>query len=243
MDSKVDDPFGRLIRKLELLAPLDDADRDAIRALPFRRRVVSSQAFLLREGDTATDCSLLIEGYACRNKTLNDGARQIVSLHLPGDLLDLQHLMLQVADHNLQTISPAIIVCIPAGRLRTLVQERPTIGQALWRDALIDASIFREWVLNVGRRGARMRIAHLLCEFMTRVETAGLGTPEHFHLPMTQEVIADATGLTPIHVNRMMSAMRADGLLDRNGRELRIANWAGLRAAAGFDPLYLHQIG
>jgi CRP-like cAMP-binding protein len=243
MASKDVDPFGRLIRKLERLSTLDDADRDAIRRMPFRTRALPPHAYLLRERDVPTECGLLIEGYACRSTMLRDGARQIVSFHLPGDMLDLQQLMLHAADHDLQTITPAVVAWVPADSLRVLIRDHAAVGRALWHDCLIDAAILREWVLNLGRRDAKARIAHLLCEFVTRIESVGLGIPQSFPLPMTQEVVADATGLTPIHVNRMMSAMRADGLLARNGRELRIADWAGLRAVADFDPAYLHEVG
>jgi len=241
MNSKDVDPFGRLIRKLERLSRLDDADRDAIRRLPCRTRSVPAQAYLLRERDIPTEYILLIEGYACRSTMLDDGPRQIVSFHLPGDILDLQNLMPHAADQDLQTITPATVALIPNEGIHALIREHPLVGRALWFDCLVDAAILREWVLNVGRRDARARIAHLLCEFVTRVEAAGLATLESIHLPMTQEVIGDATGLTPLHVNRMMSAMRAVGILIRNGRDVRIADWAGLRAAAGFDPAYLRQ--
>jgi CRP-like cAMP-binding protein len=240
MDWNHDDTFGSFIRKLEALGPLDDADRDAIRNLPFRRRTVAAQAYLVREGVASSECSVLLEGYACRNKTLSNGSRQIVSFHLPGDMLDVQQLVLPVADHNLQTITPSVVASIPIGDVRRIVRDHQTVALALWRDSLIDASIFREWVLNVGRRDAKARISHLLCEFAVRVATAGLGKPEKFHLPMTQEVIADATGLTSIHVNRVMALLRSDGLLSQQGKAVRIDDWPGLRAAADFDPLYLH---
>ena len=110
------------------------------------------------------------------------------------------------------------------GALRDLARQRPRVGEALWRGTLIDASIFREWVLNVGRRDARQRIAHMLCEFAVRREAAGLGSPESFVLPMTQEHIADATGLTAIHVNRMLQALGNDGVIQREKRQVAIAD-------------------
>ena len=121
-----------------------------------------------------------------------------------------------------------------------MVQERPAINEALWRDSLIDASIFREWVLNVGRRDAKARIAHMLCEFASRRQAAGLGSPERFELPMTQEQIGDATGLTPVHVNRMLHALAADGVIVRDQREVEITDWPKMRRIADFDPAYLH---
>ena len=163
-----------------------------------------------------------------------------MSFHLPGDLLDLQHLLLPRADHNLETITPATIASVPAAALLRLSKERPMVGEALWRDSLIDASIFREWVLNVGRRDAKGRIAHMLCEFAVRREKAGLGAPERFELPMTQAEIADATGLTSIHVNRMLQALAEDGAIARTRRLIEITDWERLRRIADFHAAYLH---
>jgi CRP-like cAMP-binding protein len=241
MTANDNDAFDRLIHKLERLAPLGQADRDAIRSLPFTIKQVPSHHYLVREGSSATDCCVLLSGYACRHKTTSGGGRQIVSFHIPGDILDLQHLLLTRADHNLQTITEAKFALVPAADLRRLAQEYPAIGDALWRDTLIDASIFREWVLNVGRRDAKSRIAHMLCEFAARREKAGLGAPEQFELPMTQEQIADATGLTPVHVSRMLHELVADEVIIRDKRKLEIRDWARMCRVADFDRAYLHE--
>jgi hypothetical protein len=108
--------------------------------------------------------------------------------------------------------------------------------------ALVDASVFREWVLNIGQRDAKSRVAHMLCEFAIRREAAGLGSPERFDLPMSQEQVGDATGLTSVHVNRMRRALGEDGVIDRNKRDVRITDWKRLRDIAGFDPMYLHNV-
>ena len=126
-------------------------------------------------------------------------------------------------------------------QLQTLILQRPAIGRALWIDALVDASIYREWVLNVGRRDARQRIAHLLCEFTLRTEVAGLLDGDGgCDLPMTQEQLGDATGLTSVHVNRTLKALEADGLIRRDKRHVSIADWDAMRHAADFSALYLH---
>lgn len=241
MSANDNDAFTQVIRKLERLARLDQADRDAIRALPFQIRTAPAHHYLVREGEEATQCCVLLKGYACRHKATSSGGRQIVSFHMAGDILDLQHLLLSRADHNLQTITAATFAWVPAADLRRLAQERPAVSEALWRDTLIDASIFREWVLNVGRRDAKSRIAHMLCEFAARREAAGLGSPERFELPMTQEQIGDATGLTSVHVNRMLHELGSDGVIVRNQRDVAIQDWDRMRRIADFDPAYLHQ--
>ena len=230
-----------LINKLKLLGRLDPADTAALASLPVREETARAGTYLVREGMRVVECCVLLNGYACRNKLTSEGRRQIVSFHIPGDVLDLQHLLLDRADHNVQVITDGTVARIPAEALRDLARARPNVATALWRDTLVDASIFREWVLNVGQRDARSRIAHMLCEFALRRQAAGLGTPERFELPMTQEHIADATGLTAVHVNRMLMSLTNDGIIERDKREIRIADWDRMRRAADFQPGYLHM--
>lgn len=234
--------FGSVIRKLERLGSLTDADRAAIVSLPHTLARGRASHFLVRERERVSHCAILVTGYACRHKTTSDGGRQIVSFHLPGDILDLQHLLFATADHNVQTITEATWALVPLDALREVMRASSNIAEALWRDTLIDASIFREWVLNVGRRDAKSRVAHMLCEFAMRRETAGLGTPERFELPMSQEQIADATGLTPVHVNRMLHALSDDGIIARDKRRVDILDWKRMRRVADFDPMYLHAV-
>lgn len=241
MTANDNEVFTRLIRKLDRLAPLEAADREAIRALPFKTKTVPPHGYLVREGERVTECSILATGYVCRHKMTNSGARQIVSFHLPGDVVDVQHLLLPRADHSVQAITEATVATVSTTDLKQLAQERPAINEALWRDTLIDASIFREWVLNVGRRDAKTRIAHMLCEFAARREAAGLGSPERFEFPMTQEQIADATGMTSVHVNRMLHELGSDGLIVRDKRNVQITDWARMRQLADFDTAYLHE--
>ena len=229
-----------LIRKLEKIGELELADRRAIAALPFVSATMRAGHSLVQEGQTVTNCWLLLAGYVCRQKNANRGSRQILSFHMPGDLLDLQHLVLPQADHGIQAITDLSVATISTAALRELARARPAIGEAFWRDTLIESSIFREWVLNIGQRDAKSRIAHMLCEFAIRREAAGLGEPEHFDLPMTQQQIADATGLTPVHVNRMLQMLGAEAVIEREGRRITISDWDKMRRVADFEPGYLH---
>ncbi len=240
MPAKDSEALAGLIRKLDRLSKLDAEDQEMLAALPFRLESVPAGTLLVREGALVTQCCMLAQGYACRHKTSAEGKRQIVSFHLAGDILDIQHLVLARADHNVETITSVEVAWIAADQLRTLAVERPNIGQALWRDALIDASVFREWVLNVGRRDARTRIAHMLCEFGARALATGVARGEHFLLPLTQEQIADATGLTAVHVNRMLRYLREAGALSVGQKGVRIEDFGLLRAISSFDASYLH---
>ena len=227
------------LRKLCSLAQLSSEDAAAFARLPVSIEAVPSHRYLTRQGMESARCCILVEGYACRHKVAHNGARQIVSFHMRGDILDLEHLLFDVADCSVQTISNAVIGCVSPRALKQLAIEHPAIGEALWRDTLIDASIFREWVLNIGRRDAKGRIAHLLCEFAARARTAGLASSAGFELPMTQEEIADATGLTTVHVNRTLRSLREEGLISIERRHLTVNDWKRLQEAAGFDPEYL----
>jgi len=240
MAADSEDIFGRAIRKLGRLAHLDETDRQAIHALPARIETHPAHSLLVADHVRATHCTLLIDGFACRHKDTGNGGRQILSFHLAGDFLDLGHLLLNHSDHVVQTLSPATIARVPAQDLRALAEARPRISEALWRDTLIDASIAREWIVNVGRRGAMERIAHLLCEFAARRDAAGFGPPERFDLPMTQEQIGDATGLTSVHVNRKLHELQENGVIARDRRALHIRDWQGLMRIGDFDPAYLH---
>lgn len=238
--NSTDSRLRRFIGKLERLAPVGDAGRRALIELPKRLEVAPAGQLLVREGDVPTDCCVLLEGYACRHKSTRNGARQIVSFHMAGDILDLQHLKLPRADHSVEAITTVEVGWIPMYAMSQLLRDQPAVADAFWRDALIDASIFREWVLNVGRRDARSRIAHLLCEFAARRQATGMGSPESFDLPMSQQMIADATGMTSVHVNRTLRTLCEDGALARDGRKIRISDWSQLQRIADFDQAYLH---
>ncbi|HEU0042989.1 Crp/Fnr family transcriptional regulator [Sphingomonas sp.] len=231
-----------MTRKLERLGTLNEQDRSALRDLPLTARRTAAGQHLLREGEDSTTCYVLLSGYACRYKTTSAGARQIVSFHMAGDIVDLQHLLLSRADHSIQAMTELTFAATPAAELKKLVQSHPAIAEALWRDTLIDGSVYREWVLNVGRRDAKQRVAHMLCEFAARREKAGLGSPASFELPMTQDDIADATGLTNVHVNRMLALLAAEGLIARDKRHVEIEDWERMCEAADFDPAYLHAL-
>lgn len=231
---------SRLLRKLGNQCVLSDSDRDAICNLPITIRDVQPPSYLVRDGETPTRCAFLIDGFTYRQKITRDGARQIVSVQVPGDFIDLQHLLLRQADHNVQALTVARIAEVPIPALTKLMREHPSVAEALWIDSLIEGSIFREWVVNVGRRDARTRLAHLLCEFLIRLHAVGLAADGAYEIPMTQEHLGDALGLTPVHVNRVLRALEKDGLIQRSKRRVLVSHWDKLRTAADFSSHYLH---
>lgn len=229
-----------MVGKLEKWSPLADAEREALLALPHTVRTITAGGYVGRDGDRPSHCNLLLSGFAYRHKLTGDGGRQILAIHLRGDLMDLQNLFLEVSDHSVQTLTEAEVAMIPRDAMREVAFLHERIARALWVDTLVDASIFREWVVNVGRRDSRTRIAHILCEFSLRLEAAGLGAEHRYELPMTQEQLADAVGLTPVHVNRVLKSLGDDGLIRREKRSLVILNWERMREVGDFNDRYLH---
>jgi CRP-like cAMP-binding protein len=234
-------PLSFLLRKLGRWATLDDADIRAVLGLPYELRTIGKGNYVVRSGDEPTRACLLISGYAFRHKLVGNGGRQILALHMSGDMVDLQNALLRTADHNVQALTRAEVAFIPTEAVKRLAFGRPSVGFALWYDTLVDASIQREWTANVGRRDARTRLSHLLCEFGLRLQDAGLAALCRYELPMSQEELADALGLTAVHVNRTLKALDREGLTDRKVRSVFIRDWERLARAGDFSTDYLHR--
>jgi CRP-like cAMP-binding protein len=238
--SVADRTLAPLIKKLELWGPLTEADREAVLTLPYRLEEVLPHRHLVREGDKPTHSCLLLDGFAFRHKVLVDGSRSISAIHMKGDLVDLQNSLLGTADHGVQMLTRATVAFIQRDDIRRVAFAFPTVGMAMWYDTLVDSSIFREWIANVARRNATARLSHLLCEFGRRLEAIGLGDRLGYELPMTQEQLADATGLTPVHVNRTLMEMERQGLITREKKFVAIADWKRMKEVGGFTDTYLH---
>ena len=229
-----------MLRKLRLWGTLNTAQEQALLNLPYSVVVVEKQKVFVREGDDISHCWLVLSGHCVRFKYVGTGARQIVSIHMKGDLVDLTNALFGVADHSLQTLTACTMAKLPVEPVRRLSDADPAIKDVLWFDTLVDASIHREWVANVGRRDAVTRVAHLLCEFALKLEAIGLNQMD-YELPMTQDQLADATGLTPVHVNRVLQSLEKDGLIKRvTSKSVVIGSWKNLAAAGDFHPAYLH---
>ena len=234
-------PLTTLARRWSKLSQLSHEDAEALLALPYTRKSFGKDAYIVREGQRTHECTVLLRGFAFRQKILRDGSRQIISIHIPTEFVDLQNGVLGLADHSVQSLNRSELAAIPREALIELTDRRPAIRMAMWTDTLIDASIFREWVVNVGRRDSRARIAHLLCELAVRLENIGMGRDGMFDFPLTQEQLADCTGLTSVHTNRTLQSLRKDGLVQLSARSLTVLDWDRLRQVGDFDELYLHQ--
>ena len=176
-----------------------------------------------------------------RHKVLANGGRQIISLHIPGDMPDLHSLFVDRMDHSLSAIAPARIMAIPHAVIRKVLRTHQVLCEISWRDTLIDAAIFRERLISLGRRSARAGIAHFFCETMTRMKAVGLTEGHTCGFPLTQEDIGDVTGFSAVHVNRTLQELRAEGLIEIGQGSLTVLEWRRLAEVGEFDPAYLHQ--
>ena len=238
--SSASHPLAPLLRDIESRVALGPGDRQALLGLPVRLRTLDTGAYVVREGDQPEHCCVLIDGYAFRQKITGSGGRQILAICIPGDAVDLQNMFLNTSDHSVQMLGRGMVADIARQAVQDLVMGHPAIGAGVIQLSLVESSIMREWVVNVGRRHARERIAHILCEFAVRLEARGLAEDGGFELPMTQEQLGDATGLTPVHVNRVLKALEADGLITRRRRQIQFNDWRSLQDAGDFSRRYLH---
>ncbi len=234
-------PLNLLVRKLEIRTRLNNDDKAGILSLPYKRRAYERTSYLVREGEGHHGlCRLMVSGFGYRHRVASNGNRQLVGIVLPGDALDFQQLVLDRADHNIQAATRVVLLEINRLALKTLAADQPNVGSAIWRETLIDASIFQEWILNVGRRNAKSRLAHFISEYAMKMDISGFRGGEQYEFPLTQEQIGDATGLTSVHVNRMLHELVRDGAITYFRPYLTIADRAQLYQIAGFNKQYLH---
>ena len=228
-----------LLRKLQSIGNPTYAEQHALAELPVTIRMLDAQEDIVREGDRPVIVCLILEGFACRYATVPSGRRQILSFHIPGDIPDLQSLFIKVMDHNLAVLVPTKVALISHDAMRSLIDRNHQISHLLWRDCLVDAAIFRKWIVGMGRRTAYARFAHLVCEFAMRMHAVGLMKGNVCAMPFTQADIADALGLSNVHVSRVLGRLRKQGLFTWQDGALTIKNWQRLQKAAEFDPSYL----
>ena len=232
---------GRAVAsKLEAFAKLSSDDRAALEAISDDVRYIDARRDVIVEGDKPRHVHLVLDGWACRYKQLPDGKRQIVSLVLPGDFCDVNVYILKQMDHSIASITRVKMAMITPDEMNALTIERPRITQALWWHELVTAAIQREWTLNLGQRSAYERLAHLLIELYLRLATVGRAHNGRCDFPLTQNDLAETTGLTSVHVNRTLQELRRDGLIDLGRKQLQILDMPRLMNAAMFNANYLH---
>ena len=227
------------IRRLDSLSRLSSIDIDAIVAAVSTTRIVPAQMDLVREGDIATHIHILVDGIACRYKLVEGGRRQIVSFLVPGDICDAHGLMTGAIDHSVLSLSETKVALISREAVRAMLDTHPRITRALLFLTLVDESRSREWLANMGRRSPDKRIAHLLCEMLTRLRTVGLADNNRFGFPVTQADLGDTMGLSTVHVNRTLQDLKEKKLIAARRGFFEVLDLTRLHNFCDFNPAYL----
>jgi CRP-like cAMP-binding protein len=226
---------------MEQFTPFSDQDKRLLNDITNRNhRHVGAREDIIREGEYSANLHLVISGLACRYKILEDGSRQILAFLVAGDLCDAEIFILNEMDHSIGTLTPSLIASIPGETIRDLLLNRPSVALALWWGTMQDEGVLRARIVDHGRRDAYSRIAFLIYEMMLRLRAVGITDDATFEFPVTQTDLADATGLTPVHVNRMLQRLREERLIATDGKQWKVLDPAGLRKVANFNPNYLH---
>lgn len=231
------------VRKLERGIPLSEEAKVAFMALKTKVFYHETYRDIVSEGEHTKRCCLLSSGFVSRYKTLANGGRQINSFHIPGDMIDLPASLIRVSDHGIRTHTASDVVTFDSDEILELAERYPEWGRAFWFDTLVDSAIFREWTLNIGRRTATARVAHLMLELAWRMAAIGMSDGRTFVLPVTQTDLADAVGLSPVHTNRTLQSLREAGMIRTFSRTVIIEDRERMVQESEFDDAYLHPQG
>jgi CRP-like cAMP-binding protein len=229
-----------LLRKLSNFIALSEEESQAVVDSCRDVREVAAREDVITQGDRTGGVKLLLEGFACRYKSLEDGRRQIVAYFVPGDLCDLRVFILKRMDHSIGAIAPSRVATISPDNMLNLMHKYPALTTALWWSTLVEEAITREWIVNMGQRNALERMAHLFCELLYRFRAVGLNQGLSCTLPLTQVELAETLGLSSVHVNRTLQQLRRQKLITLNGGTLTIQDLRALEELSFFNPDYLH---
>lgn len=229
------------VTKLNSLADLSAADVAALEKVTANPREYQPRQDVIREGDETGPMFVVLEGWACRYKILPNGSRQIMAFLMPGDACDLHNKLLVQMDHSIQAITKAIVATVARDDMERLVDKHRNIARAMYSAQLVDQGIMRAWIVSMGRRNSTERVAHLMCELYLRAHTLGLNDGDAFALPLSQLVLADALGMTAVHINRVLKELRLAGTMALNRGSVCILDPVKLVQIAGFDENYLHR--
>lgn len=230
-------PIEMMIRKLRQHSELPNESIEALRSIVAPARSFPEESSIFREGDVSTRCCVILSGFAYRSKVSEGGKRQILSFHIAGDMPDLHGLPLKRMDHDLVTLSEAQVGFIDHDALERILDARPALARALWRESLVDAALFRQWIVNLGTRSAAGRLAYLIAELRQRLGAMGMVVNEQFEFPITQVKLADALGVSVVHVNRILQSFRTQGILDVRRQIVTLGDFEKIVQLGGFDNL------
>ncbi|WP_428153226.1 Crp/Fnr family transcriptional regulator [Brevundimonas sp.] len=228
-----------LVEKLSLRDRISPDEIEALQKALESPKTVAAGSDIVREHTRPLHSTLLISGFSARYSTLEDGARQITEINVAGDFIDLHSLLMKQMDHGVVALTECVIAEAPHSGLIDITERHPHLTRLLWLDTIIDAAIHRQWLVAMGRRSGLGHLAHLVCELYLRLQAVGQTGDLSFDLPLTQAVLGDALGLSTVHVSRLISELRGEGVVNWSGGRIDILDWRRLAEIAEFDPTYL----
>ncbi|MET4218688.1 CRP-like cAMP-binding protein [Bradyrhizobium sp. LB14.3] len=233
-------PAGLFSTRVNDAVGLSRSDRDRLRSLRVTERTLDHREPLSREGEIATQCAIVHDGFLASYKIASD-REQIIAFHVPGDFPDLQAVYAPVLDRGIISIGPARVGLISHSELKRVISASPNLAGIFWRETIIETTILREWICNIAARDALASISHLICELASRLDAVGLVKDDSFHLPLTQQDLANASGFSVVHVNRTLQELRRRRLLSWESRTVTLMDFAELKRIAEFEPAYLQS--
>lgn len=228
-----------LVEKLSLRDRISPEEIEALQKALEPPKTVAAGSDIVREHSRPLHSTLLISGFSARYSTLEDGARQITEINVAGDFIDLHSLLMKQMDHGVVALTECVIAEAPHSGLIDITERHPHLTRLLWLDTIIDAAIHRQWLVAMGRRSGLGHLAHLVCELYLRLQAVGQTGDLTFDLPLTQAVLGDALGLSTVHVSRLISELRGEGVINWSGGRIDILDLRRLAEIAEFDPTYL----
>ena len=232
-----------LARKLGAFVALTEPELAILEVFHQRRRSFESGMDLVRQGQLGHIAYILAVGWVCSYKLLPKGTRQIVDFQVPGDFLGLRSVLLRTSDHNAEAITQVEVSEVSANDLIDTFASTPRLGTAVLWAASRDEAMVVEHLIDVGRRKALERTAHFLLELGARLKLVGLGSKEGYACPLSQYLLADALGLSAIHINRILRQLREAGLLTFRSGQVIFDDFERTVKMAEFDTAYLDQDG
>ena len=232
---------NRFIEKLSCFGTLTKQDVTALEAATSKPRKVLGKQDLIREGDRPGPVFVMLEGWACRYKILPSGTRQVLAYLMPGDCCDLHVGLLAEMDHSIQTITKSVVAMVPREEMEAIFDGHPGVARAMYIAQLVDEGTMRAWITSMGRRASIERVAHLMCELYIRARNIGLPVEPSFDMPLSQLMLADSLGMTPVHLNRVLKELRTKDVMTLKRGSVTITDISQLVRVAGFDDNYLHR--
>jgi CRP-like cAMP-binding protein len=226
--------------RLEIRDEVSAEEKDALVAAAQTSKTYPARSTIVREGDRPKVSTLVVSGMSARYKLTREGQRQITCLHMAGDFVDLHSFPLKIMDHTVGAVTDCVVLEFPHQGILEITERFPHLTRMLWLMTLLDGALHRQWIVAMGSQLAVSHMAHFLCEIFVRSQVVGLAEGTRFDLPLTQEELGEALGLSTVHVNRCLQELRRRGLIRTEGTKVDLPDLERLAELGEFDPTFLH---